>query len=96
MSWVQILAPLRTRCVEELMNVMSDVAQSPHVGVEFCSLQDIPAETEETTNIDPVATPPCHDRTTNHGSLTQTDPSTSGHIDNLDKEWRKASRSISQ
>ncbi|GFV53377.1 hypothetical protein TNCV_4502581 [Trichonephila clavipes] len=32
----------------------------------------------------------------NQDTLTQTGPSTSGHIDNLDMGWRNASRSVSQ
>ncbi|GFT37301.1 hypothetical protein TNCV_1127261 [Trichonephila clavipes] len=37
-----------------------------------------------------------HVLTTNQDSLTETGPSTSGHIDNLDMGWRNAARSISQ
>ncbi|GFU01980.1 hypothetical protein TNCV_1524621 [Trichonephila clavipes] len=60
------------------------------------SLQNIPAETVETINFDSIATPPCHDLTANQDSLTQTRPSTSSHINNLDMGWRNASHSISQ
>ncbi|GFY02938.1 hypothetical protein TNCV_3508181 [Trichonephila clavipes] len=58
--------------------------------------QDIPAETVLKNNSVPVTTPSCHVRSTNKDTLSQADPPTSGHINNLDMEWRNASRSISQ
>ncbi|GFW43441.1 hypothetical protein TNCV_4767941 [Trichonephila clavipes] len=54
------------------------------------SHQDIPAETEEMNNLAPVATPPCHDPTTNQDTLIQACPSTSGHI----KGWRNVTSSV--